>query len=165
MFSPSGLRCFVYLDWYVLSVWNDMFCSSGLRCFVYLDWYVLSIWNAMFYINPDSQNILILMDRTNHSRQTKTYQSRQTKHSIPDRQNISCFIYLDWYVLYVWNDMFCLSGLRCFVYLDWYVLSVWNDMFCLSGMICSPSGLKCFVYLDWYVLYISLQINKTYQSR
>jgi hypothetical protein len=136
--------CSVCLDWYVLSVWIDMFCLSGMMCFVYLDWYVLSIWNDMFCLSiPDRQNISFQTD--------KTYHSRQTEHIIPDRQNISfqtfclsgmiCFVYLEWYVLSVWNDMFCLSGLICFVYLEWYVLSIWNDMFC------------------------PIQIDKTYHSR
>jgi hypothetical protein len=159
MFCLSGLRCFVYLDWYVFSVWNDMFFPSGLRCFVYLDWYE--------HINPDKQNISIQIDKTYHSRQTKhinpdrqnisiqtnkTYHSRQTKHIIP-----ICSVYLDWYVLSIWNDMFCLSRMICFVYLDWYVLSVWNDMFCLSRLICSD--------INPDRQNISIQTNKTYQSR
>jgi hypothetical protein len=163
MFCLSGMICFFYLDWY----------------FVYLDWYVLSLWIDMFcLINQDRQNILIRMDRTYHSRQTKhIIPDRQNisiqteKHINPDRQNISiqiriCFVCLDWYVLSVWNDLFCPSGLRCFDYLDWYVLSVWNDMLC-------PFGLRCFIYLDWYVFSIwnehinpdrqniSFQIDKT----
>jgi hypothetical protein len=126
MFYLSGLICFVCLEWYVLSIRIKMFCLSGMDR--------TNHSRQTKHINPDRQNILIRMDRT--------YHSRQTKHIIPDRQNISIR----------------LSGLRCFVYLDWYVLSVWNDMF-------FPSGLRCFVYLDWYVLSIWSRLDKTYQSR
>jgi hypothetical protein len=161
MFSLSRMICFVHPDLDVLSIWIDMFCLSGMICFF-----------LSKHINPDRQNILIRMNWT--------YNSRQTKHINPDRQNILIrmnwtYHYvlsnLDWYVLSVWIDMFCLSGLICFVCLEWYVLSVWIDMFCLSGMICSVSGMICFVYLDWYVLInpdrqnISFQIDKRYHSR
>jgi hypothetical protein len=154
--QTKHMICFVCLEWYVLSIRIKMFYLSGLICFVCLEWYVLSIRIKMFCLSG-----LICFVCLELSFQTdKTYHSRQTKHINPDRQNISfhglrCFVYLDWYVFSVWNDIFCLSemiccpsGLKCFVYLDWYVLSIWNDMFCPSGIIPDRQN-------------ISIQIDKT----
>jgi hypothetical protein len=109
----------------------------------------------------------------------RTYHSRQTKHINPDRQKILIsFICLNWYVLSIWNEMFCLSGMMCFVYLDWYVLSldwyvlsIWNDIY-LSiwiDMFCPPDRQNISFQIDKNIIpdrqYISIQIDKTYQSR
>ena len=51
MFCLSGLICFFFLDWYVLSIWIEMFCQSGMICVFYREWYVFSIWNDIFCLS------------------------------------------------------------------------------------------------------------------